>query len=465
MVTRRENCFEERLADLRARVAVADERGGSSQIVTVNAGAAARAGVVETENADHAEGQPPQRRQRAHGDATPEEVGTARHTLDPVGKEPADIGERDLDPRRLAADDGMLADLGNDPAELVELPLLGGAHVEELFDHIQQRVAPLSGSAVSPHVVCDRRETCDSVGQATGDGDVVTLDAERRDVARCEADVVVTHRHSHEHPVNRDPPRVGGEFRREAPSLPVRTVEAPAHVGPHDPIRDRPKGTVVEVEALADRRQRNELQHLRRGEPARYQREQRVERREDRVRLAQRTVGDAVEEPGRGAARHVGRLLGRDSEARLHQWHELVDRRGEHDDVLLAQRRVVDQQVEDRVAQHLDLAGAPVARVHLDRAVVGAQLEVAGGGAIGAYVVLHALEQRAGCTVRRLLALIDRLRRGQAARLGPRQQHGPLPIRASPRSQQRMPRRSVRPVVGTQGRKGPRAGQCRIANA
>ena len=29
--------------------------------------------------------------------------------------------------------------------------------------------------------------------------------------------------------------------------------------------------------------------------------------------------------------------------------------------------------MEDRIAQHLDLAGAPVARVHLDRAVVGAQ--------------------------------------------------------------------------------------------
>ena len=220
VVTRRENCFEERLADLRARVVVADERDGGSQIVTVYAAAAARAGVVEPENADNAEGQPPQRRQRAHGDATPEEVGTARHTLNAIGKEPADICERNLDPRRLATDDGMFADLGDDPAELVELPLLGGAHVEELFGHIQQRVAPLSGGAVTPHVVCDRRETCDDVGQVPGDDDVVTLDAERRDVARCEADVVVTHRHSHEHPVNRDPPRVGGESWREAPRPP-----------------------------------------------------------------------------------------------------------------------------------------------------------------------------------------------------------------------------------------------------
>ncbi len=391
--------------------------------------------------------------------------GRRGHALDPVGKQAADICEAELDGRGLAAHEGMLADLGHDPPELVELPLLGGLDLEELVDRLRERLTPRRRVTGSPHVVDGRRQTRDEVGQATGDGDVVALDIERRDIARCEADVVVAHRHSHEHPVDRGPPRVAGELPREAPRLAVAAVEAPAHVGPGDPIRDGPEGVVVEVEALADRRQRNELQHLRGCEPARDQREERVERREDRVRLAQGAVRDTVEEPGRGAARYLGRPLRRGPEAGFHQWCELVDRRGEHDDVLLAERRVVGKQMEDRVTQHLDLADLPVARVHLDRTVVGVQLEVTGGRAAGTQVVLHAGKQGTWHTAGGVLVRVERQRRGDPPRLGRREEHRALAVGAPPRPQQRVTHLGIRRVVGAEQCKWPRANQCRLAHA
>ncbi len=274
VVTGGENRFEQRLADFRARVSIANQRGSGSQIVAVDGSGAARAGLVEPENANHPEGQPPQRRQRTNCDTAPEKVGAARGALNTFGKNASHVCERDLDCRGLTAHSGLVANLSDDPAELVELPPLGYVDFEELPDRFRQGVAPRSGGPAVPHVVGDTSETCDEVGKATGDGYLTALDSEGGDVAGREADVIVAHRDAHEHPVNRGPPRVGGELRRETPRRPMRAVEAPAHVGRHDPPSNGREGVVVEVEALADRRQRNELEHLRGCEPPRDQSQQ-----------------------------------------------------------------------------------------------------------------------------------------------------------------------------------------------
>ncbi len=89
----REKGFEERLADLRARVVVTDERRDGREIVTVDAARAARADLVETEQADHAEGQPAQRRQRTHGDPAAEELRARRRALQPIGEQAPDVAE------------------------------------------------------------------------------------------------------------------------------------------------------------------------------------------------------------------------------------------------------------------------------------------------------------------------------------------------------------------------------------
>ncbi len=66
----------------------------------------------------------------------------------------------------------------------------------------------------------------------------------------------------------------------------------------------------------------------------------------------------------------AGGRVGRRAEAGFDPGDERLDGGREDDDVLFAQRRVVGEQVQDRVAQHLDLTRRAVTRVGLDRVVV-----------------------------------------------------------------------------------------------
>ena len=87
----------------------------------------------------------------------------------------------------------------------------------------------------------------------------------------------------------------------------------------------------------------------------------------------------------------------------MDQRREDLDVGAHDDDVARLERRVVGEQVEDRVAHHLDLAGAAVAGVHLQASIVRLQQRalVAGAGerqarrgAVGANVGLDSAEQR-----------------------------------------------------------------------
>ena len=130
---------------------------------------------------------------------------------------------------------------------------------------------------------------------------------------------------------------------------------------------------------------------------------------EHRVGLAQRAVGEADAQVGRAQLVRerlelvvlVDHLAG--AERGLDERRERLDVRAHHDHVARLQRVVLLEQVEDRVAQDLDLARAAVAGVDLDAAVarierrpgVGAARERdAGRGAVGAHVGLDAAEQR-----------------------------------------------------------------------
>ena len=97
---------------------------------------------------------------------------------------------------------------------------------------------------------------------------------------------------------------------------------------------------------------------------------------EHRVGLAQRAVGEPDAQVGRadaGGQRSSSSssddLAG--AERRLDQRRERLDVRAHHDHVARLERRVLGEQVQDRVAQDLDLAGAAVAGVDLDAAVAG----------------------------------------------------------------------------------------------
>ncbi len=84
---------------------------------------------------------------------------------------------------------------------------------------------------------------------------------------------------------------------------------------------------------------------------------------------------------------------------------EGLDVRAHHDDVARLERVVVGQEVEHRVAQHLDLPQPSVAVVDLDRAVVGGEDRLDPGPdrpgvAVVADVGLEALEEGRGAVGR-----------------------------------------------------------------
>ena len=83
------------------------------------------------------------------------------------------------------------------------------------------------------------------------------------------------------------------------------------------------------------------------------------------------------------------------AERRVDQRRVRLDVRAHDDDVARLERRVVGKDVQERVAQHLDLAGAAVAGVDLE-AAVERRVVVGVRGAVVADVGLQASEERVG---------------------------------------------------------------------
>ena len=195
-------------------------------------------------------------------------------------------------------------------------------------------------------------------------------------------------------------------------------VEPPPDAALGDPALDPREIVVVEVEAAPDRLAVDEVEHLRRGDPLARQLDEPGDDAEHRVRLAQRAVGEPHTQVGRADV--VGQrvrlvLVGRHfarAERRLDERGERLDVRAHDDDVARLERRVVLEQVEDRVAQDLDLPRAPVARVDLDAAIVRVQQRAlvepagqrrAGRLAVRADVGLDAAQQRVGAVLDRVV--------------------------------------------------------------
>ena len=187
----------------------------------------------------------------------------------------------------------------------------------------------------------------------------------------------------------------------ELERLAVRGVEAPADAAVGHPLLDAREVVVVEPEAPAHGLAVGQVEHLRGGQALAGEVDQAVDHAEDRVRLAQRAVCQLHAQVGRAELGWEGidvvvlvrHLAG--AERRLDQRREGLDVRAHDDHVARLERRVVGEQVEDRVAQHLDLAGAAVAGVDLDAAVGGVEGE-GGAGRVGPDVLLHAREEGVG---------------------------------------------------------------------
>ena len=181
---------------------------------------------------------------------------------------------------------------------------------------------------------------------------------------------VLGHRDAQQQPVEAGVPRTGGHPHERVHAA-VLGVEAPAGAAVGNPLLDAREVVVVEPEAAADGLAVGEVEHLRCRQPLLGELDQLRDDGEHGVRLAQRAVREADAEVG--ALRREVVVLGAGAERRLDQRRERLDVRAHHDHVARLERRILLEQMQDHVAQHLDLARATVTGVDLDASVVGRQ--------------------------------------------------------------------------------------------
>ncbi|MEZ5061952.1 MAG: hypothetical protein R2700_10650 [Solirubrobacterales bacterium] len=298
------------------------------------------------------------------------EVGGGGAAGEARGQQGADLGEGEEGGVGFARLGGEIL---QQPVELQALPLLperGGGEVVGRGERLRPIAERLGlGEAREGGV-----DAVDQLGEAAGEGDRAALDVVEREHVLEDARVVLAHRDAEEDPVEPPAPRALGDGNVEGLAMPL--VDPPVDVGGVDPLVDAAEIVVVEPEAMADRLEVGEVEELGGGEARGGQVEELGERAEDRVGPAQRAVGEPDAQVGRRGGGGGGRELvvgGREppgAEDRVDQRREVLDVGAHDDDVARLERRVVGEQVHDRVAQHLDLALAAVAGVDLDAAVV-----------------------------------------------------------------------------------------------
>ena len=238
----------------------------------------------------------------------------------------------------------------------------------------------------------------DELGQTARQLDVTALDVIEREGPREQPLVFLGHRHAEQDPVQPGPPGIGLD-PSELEGLAVLGVETPPHVGLAHPLFNAGQVVIGEAEApphglapgeieyLAHRHARGgEVEHL--GQDA-----------HDRIGLAQRAVG----QPDLQLARAVDAttLLVVRAERRLNERREMLDVGAHDDDVARLELGVLFEEVQDGVAQHLDLPAAAVTGMDADAVVAGDQeragvaVTVAHSGrcAVGPNIVLDPLQQ------------------------------------------------------------------------
>ncbi len=206
--------------------------------------------------------------------------------------------------------------------------------------------------------------------------------------------VVAAHRGAQEEPVETGAPRVVGEpLHLETGAL--LGVEPPANAGRADPVGDPGEVVVIEVEAPAADVGADQVEHVARRHPAAGDLDQPGGHGEQRVGAGQGAVGEPDPEP-MGGVTFVHHPL--EPEARRDQRRVGLDVRTHHEDVARLEGRVVVEQPDEHLTQHVDLARGAVAGMYLQAAVVGRRHprgpELAVGSPVGAEVGLEPAEER-----------------------------------------------------------------------
>ncbi len=340
------------------------------------------------------------------------EVGARGAAAEPVGQERADIGQLERGAAGLRVVTRLREHVVEDAVELPPLPRLPLARGGERVGGGADRLGPPVDRLRRAQRVDRHADALDVLGQASRQVDRAALDVVERQDPRHELAALLGHRHPGEDPVEALSPRArpqAGELERPA----VRPVESPADSAGGDPVLHLRQLVVVEAEPPADRLAGRKVEQLRRGRPLVGELEQLRDDGEKRIRLAQRAVGEPDAEVGKRRCVRTAFLIGLDrlgpgpaarSERGSDQRRERLDVRAHHDHVSRLERRILVEQVQDRVTQHLHLARPAVAAVDLDAAVVrlgrrAVICRVAGAGlAVRADVLLDPLEQGRGAS-------------------------------------------------------------------
>ena len=197
--------------------------------------------------------------------------------------------------------------------------------------------------------------------------------------------VVATHRDAEQHPVEAGAPGVVGEPLHREP-LPRRGVEPPPDAGAGHPAAEPVEVVVGEAEPTPARLAAREVEDVGGRHPAAAQLEQHAGQAQQRVGAGERPVGEPDPQQVGGVADGVRPLGGREPEPGRDQWREGLDVRAHHEDVARLERRVVLEQPDQHLAQHVDLAGRAVARVHLQAPVAVGGCRCARSWTVGAWL-------------------------------------------------------------------------------
>ena len=236
------------------------------------------------------------------------------------------------------------------------------------------------------------------LGQPAGEVDARGADVVERKRGADPALCIVGHGHPREHAVEPEPPRVL-HVAPQAEGPTVVGVEGPADARGLDPCADRLEVVVAEPEPAAHGPGGAEVEHPAGLGPSASDAEQAVDDGEQGVGLRKRPVGEPDLEPVAGmplAPNSTSTAGTAEAEGRLDERCVGLDVGAHHQHVTRLERGIVGEQTEDHLPQHLDLAGVPVAGMHLHAAVGGVEGPlVRSGERVGFEVVLEPPEQGA----------------------------------------------------------------------
>ena len=228
-------------------------------------------------------------------------------------------------------------------------------------------------------------EHAEQFGERAGHGDTGTLDIGEGDHrVEDEAGTGVGHDRAEEQLIETSGPGVHRRIGRKSVGGVVVGIETPVDVGGDRPGLECGEGAGIESELQLHRGPRSEVEHLTEPEPSVEQVEDGTHGVGERAVGAQRAIGDA-----HGDGRHT--VLGIAGERGLDERREAADIGAQHGDVaridgfgpIGGDGRIVEE-VQERIAQDLDLTSGAMGAVPLETAVVlgdgGAGVDEGGAG-------------------------------------------------------------------------------------